>query len=174
MADTLKAAHPRPCSASAKTSSSAALGCRTSTATTATGVLGSSQTRQGRSPTPTITMHSGCRSGQAAQRRTSSCTTALSDKESAIHLQSICCSQIAFHVLRCHPLPYMLLNLRFCADSIPSALTIPFKRLRVTSGNHRTLTVGENVGPSSHCCAPSIPWCSRGRDARRIASKAIY
>src|SRR5437667_3799636 len=78
----------------------------------------------------------------------------------------------------CTSLPSVALHvvefLRFCADSIPSALTIPFKRLRVTSGNHRTLAVGENVGPSSHCCAPSIPWCSRGRDARRIASKAIY
>jgi hypothetical protein len=28
----------------------------------------------------------------------------------------------AFHVLSCHPCPCIFLDLRFCADSIPSAL----------------------------------------------------
>ena len=43
----------------------------------------------------------------------------------AIRLQSVCRPSTAFHVLLCHPWPCMLLNLRFQADSIPSALTKP-------------------------------------------------
>ncbi|MBZ5573953.1 MAG: recombinase family protein [Acidobacteriia bacterium] len=40
--------------------------------------------------------------------------------DSAIHLRSVCRSSDYFHVLRCHPWPCMLLNLRFQADSNPS------------------------------------------------------
>jgi hypothetical protein len=43
--------------------------------------------------------------------------------QAALYLRSVCWITTAFRGLRCHPLTCMLLNLRFSADSIPSALT---------------------------------------------------
>src|SRR5216683_2895909 len=66
-------------------------------------------------------------------------------------LQSVSCPTTAFHVLRCHPWPCMLLSLCCRADSIPSALT-SFRINDVRPLAFFFVALGADFAPHWHHC----------------------